>query len=171
MSCLVDLGLRINYFNSCSLCLEELALVCPLDMPLVRVGAVAGCSPAPKPSETPSRSEQRALLPCLWVFLHSQCIVSLSLRLQENSTSRAHPEDRDCRRLALNRAKVWKEAWWDVVHLTCRRVHLALQGSAEGWVGRCPSIQPVGERLILREVSPCCPLAAVRAAGLEWWEL
>lgn len=54
--CLVDLGLRASYFNSLPLCLEERALVCPTDMPFVRVegkgfcssGEAAGCSPSPK---------------------------------------------------------------------------------------------------------------------------
>ena len=56
MKCLVDLGLRGSYLNSLPPCLEDLALVCPMDMPLVRVrskgfcsaGEAAGCSPSPK---------------------------------------------------------------------------------------------------------------------------
>lgn len=57
MRCPVDLGLRASSVSLLlPLCLEELASVCPTDVPLVRAGGkgfcsageAAGCSPSPK---------------------------------------------------------------------------------------------------------------------------
>jgi len=50
----MDLGLRASYFHWLSLCLEELALVCPMHLPLVGVGGKGFCSAGEETRCSPS---------------------------------------------------------------------------------------------------------------------
>lgn len=180
MRCLVDLWWKATYSNSLLQRVEEVALACPVDMPLVTVrgkgscsaGEAAGCSPGPKVlggfKQTWAKSLSATSVHFSAFSTHSVAVIKATGKQH----IRAHLEDRECWPLVLSRAKVCNEAQWDVVHLASQHVHqtLALQGSTEGCLGLCPS-GSLWERVMLRDVCLQCPLAAVNWARFGGWEL